>query len=139
MCLHSFARRTGCTKPRPHTQPITYNTIPQKDNMIPYLAQSTHPLNSQVLAIFFPFATIPATPHYPVFTDRYSLQYSMLTFLLHFITNTFFSTFSPLFPPISASTSLLNHTGRPILCTLPSLTPHTNFSDPTPIFPQPFT
>ena len=100
MCLHSFARRTGCTKPRPHTQPITYNTIPQKDNMIPYLAQSRHPLNSQVLAIFFPFATIPATPHYPVFTDRYSPQYGMLTFLLHFMTNTFFSTFLPLSPPL---------------------------------------
>ena len=138
MCLHSFARRTGCTKPRPHTQPITYNTIPQKDNMIPYLAQSRHPLNSQVLAIFFPFATIPATPHYPVFTDRYSPQYGMLTFLLHFMTNTFFSTFLPLSPPPSAFTSLLNHTAGPILCMLPSLTPYTNFSDPTPIFPQPF-
>ena len=68
--------------------------------MIPYLAQSRHPLNSQVLAIFFPFATIPATPHYPVFTDRYSPQYGMLMFLLHFMTNTFFSTFLPLSPPL---------------------------------------
>ena len=50
----------------------------------------TLPFNSQVLAIFFPFATIPATPHYPVSTDRYFLQYGMLTFLLHSMTNTFF-------------------------------------------------
>ena len=140
MCLRSRTRSTAYTKPRAHTQPITYNTIPQKDNMIPYLAQSTHPLNSQVLAIFFPFATIPATPHYPVFTDRYSPhQYGMLTFLLHFMTNTSFSTFQPLPPPPSASTLLLNHTACPIPCTLPSLAPHISFSDPAPIFPQPFT
>ena len=138
MCLRSCTRSTAYTKPRAHTQPITYNTIPQKDNIIPYLAQSTHPLNSQVLALFFPFATIPATPHYPVFFDRHSPQYGMLTFLLHFMTNTFFSTFLPLSPAPSAFTSLLNHTAGPILCMLPSLTPYTNFSDPTPIFPQPF-
>ena len=58
--------------------------------MIPCMAQSHHPLNSQALAIFFPFALIPATPHYPVFTDWYSPQYGMLMFLLHFMTNTFF-------------------------------------------------
>ena len=106
--------------------------------MIPYLAQSRHPLNSQVLAIFFPFATIPATPHYPVFTDRYSPQYGMLTFLLHFMTNTFFSTFLRFSPPPSASTLFLNHTASPIPCTPPSLTPLTknNFSDPTPISPS---
>ena len=138
---HSRPRSTECTKPRAHTQPITYNTIPQKDNMIPYMAQSRYPLNSQVLAIFFPFATIPATPHYPVFTDRYSPQYGMLTFLLHFMTNTFFSTFLRFSPPPSASTLFLNHTASPILCTPPSLTPLTKkiFSAPTPIFPQPFT
>ena len=39
----------------------------------------------------------------------------------------------------SASTSLLHLTAGPIPCTLPSLTPHTNFSNPTPIFPQSFT
>ena len=83
MCLRSRTRSTAYTKPRAHTQPITYNTIPQKDNMIPYLAQSTHPLNSQVLAIFFPFATIPATPHYPVFTDRYSPQYGNVFIAFH--------------------------------------------------------
>ena len=141
MCPHSRARNTACIKPRAHTQPITYNTIPQKDKMIPYTAQSRYPLNSQVLAIFFPFAIIPATPHYLVFTDRHSPQYGMLTFSLHFMTNTFFSTFLPLSTSPSASTLLLNHTASPIPCTPPSLTPLTknNFSDPTPIFPQPFT
>ena len=124
MCLRSCTRSTAYTKPRAHTQPITYNTIPQKGNMIPYLAQPTHPLNSQVLAIFFPFATIPVTPHYPVFNDRYSPQYGMLTFLLHFMTNTFFSTFLPLSLPPSAFTSLLNHTAGPIPCMLPSLIPY---------------
>ena len=66
--------------------------------MIPYMAQSRQPLNSQVLAIIFPFATIPATPHYPVFTDRYSPQYGMLAFLLHFMANTFFFNVSLRFP-----------------------------------------
>ena len=138
---HSRSRSTACTKPRANTQPITYNTIPQKDNMIPYMAQSRYPLNSQVLAIFFPFATIPATPHYLVLTDRNSPQYGMLTFLLYFMTNTFFWTFLTLSPPPSTSTLFLNHTASPILCTPPSLTLLTknNFSDPTPVFPQPFT
>ena len=137
-CPRSCTRSTACTKLRTHTQPITHNAIPQKDNMIPYMAQSRHPLNSQVLAIFFPFAIIPATPHYPAFTYRYSPQYGMLTFLLHFMTNTFFSTFLPVSPPAFVSTLLLNHAAGRILCMLPSLTPHTNFSDPTAIFSQPF-
>ena len=138
---YSRPSSTACTKPRAHTQPITYNTIPQKDNMIPYMAQSRYPLNSQVLAIFFPFATIPATPHYLVLTDRHSPQYGMLTFLLHFMTKTFFWTFLALSPPLSTSTLFLNHTASPIPCMPPSLTPLTknNFSDLTPIFPQPFT
>ena len=122
---HSRPRSTECTKPRAHTQPITYNTIPQKDNMIAYMAQSRYPLNSQVLAIFFPFATIPETPHYLVLTDRHSPQYGMLTFLLHFMTNTFFWTFLTLSPPPSTSTLFLNHTTSPIPCTPPSLTPLT--------------
>ena len=126
-CPHFRARSTTCTKPLAHTQPITYNTIPQKDNMIPYMAQSRHPLNSQVLVISFPFETIPATPHYPVFTDRCSLQYGMLTFLLHFMTNTFFSTFLPLSPSLSAFTLFLNQTASPIRCTLPPLTHLTKF------------
>ena len=139
--LHSCTRSTACTKPLAHTQPITYNTIPQKDNMIPYMGQLRYPLNSQVLAIFFPFATIPATPHYLLLTDRHSPQYGMFMFLLHFMTNTFFWTFVTLSPPSSTSTLFLSHTASPILCTPPSLTPLTknNFSDPTLVFPQPFT
>ena len=106
--------------------------------MIPYMAPSCYPLNSQVLAIFFPYATIPATPHYLVFTDRHSQQYGMLTFLLHFMTNTFFLKFLALSSPPSASTLFLNHTVSPIPCTPPSLTPFTenNFSDPTPSPPS---
>ena len=86
MCPHSRTRSTACTKPRAHTRPINYNTIPQKDTMIPYMAQPRYPLNSQVLAILFPFATTPATP--PEFTNRYSPQYGMLSFSFHFMTNT---------------------------------------------------
>ena len=89
------------------------------------MAQLRYLLNSQALVIFFPFATIPATSHYPIFTDRHSLQYGMLTILLHFITNTFFLTFLPLSPPPSASTLFLNHTASPIPCTPPSLNPLT--------------
>ena len=118
-CPHSCASNTAFTKPLAHTQPITYNTIPQKGNMIPYTALSNHPLNSQVLPIFFPFATIPPTSHYPVFTDRYSPQYSMLTFLLHVMTNTFLSTFLPFSPPPSASTLFLNHTAGPKILRIP--------------------
>ena len=40
------ATSSGYTKPRAHTQPITCNTIPQKDTMIPFMAQSRYPLNS---------------------------------------------------------------------------------------------
>ena len=83
------------SKPRAHTQPITCNAIPQKDTVIAYMAQSRYALNSQV--IFFPFATIRATSHYPVFTDRYSPQYGILMLLLHFMINTFFFNIPPLF------------------------------------------
>ena len=62
-------KSTACIKSRAHTRPINRNTIPQKDTMIPYMAQPRYSLYSQVLAIFFPFATIPATPHYPKFTN----------------------------------------------------------------------
>ena len=66
-CLHSHAKRTECTKPHDHNQPINWNLIPQKDAMIPQKAQIHHLLNSQVLAIFPPSATIPATLHYSAF------------------------------------------------------------------------
>ena len=126
--------QTMCPHPTNHLQ--HHSTKGQHDNLY---GSITPPFNSQVPAIFFPFATTPAAPHYPVFTDRHSPQYGMLTFLLHVMTNTLFSTFLPLSPPPSASTLLPNHTAGPISCTLPSLNAHTNLSDHTPIFPQPFT
>ena len=105
--------------------------------MIPYMAPSRYPLNSQVLVIFFPHATISATPHYLVFTDRHSQQYGMLTFLLHFMTNTFFLKFLALSSPPSASTLFLNHTVSPIPCTPPSLNALTKkmFAVPLPSSP----
>ena len=84
------------------------------------MAQPRYPLNSQVLAIFFPFATKPPMPHYPEFTDRYSSQYSMLMFLMHFMTNTF-SRYSFL-SPSSTFTLFLNYKASLILFTRPSLT-----------------
>ena len=51
-------------KPHAHTQPINCNFVPQKDTMIPYMAETHHPLDNQVLAIFPPSATIPSTTHY---------------------------------------------------------------------------
>ena len=79
----------------PSTCPhFTCKTIPQKDTMISYLTQSCSPLNSQVLAKFFPFETRSAMPHYQVFTDRYSPQYGM-----HFMTNILFDS-PPLFPSL---------------------------------------
>ena len=89
-CSHSRTRGTACTKPRVHTRPINCNTISQKNIMMPYMAQQRYPLNIQFLAIFFPLATIPATRHYPEFTDRYSPQYGKLSFSLYFMTHTFF-------------------------------------------------
>ena len=96
---HFCARSTVCTKPHAHTRLIICNTTPKKDTMIIYISQSRYPLKSQVLLIFFPFATIPAMPHYPEFTDRCPPQYGMLRFLLHFMTNTYFFDI-PLLPPI---------------------------------------
>ena len=58
--------------------------------MTRYMAQPRYPLNSQVLAIFFLSATIPAMPHYPEITDKYSLQYGRLSFSLHFMIHTAF-------------------------------------------------
>ena len=62
--LHSRARSTECTKPHALTQPINSNIIAQKGTMIPFTAQTHHPLNNQLLAIFFPAGTIPASLHY---------------------------------------------------------------------------
>ena len=71
--------------------------------MILYVAQPRYPLFRQVLMIFFPFATIPAMPHCPEFTDRYSSQYDRLLFSLHFMTQTFFQLSSPHFHLVSQS------------------------------------
>ena len=122
-CPHSRTRSTG------HTRSMNCNTIPQKDTMIPYMAQPCYLLNSQVLVIFFPFATIPATPHHPEFTDKYFPQYGMSSFSLLFMTQTFFNFPSP------TSTLFLNHTASPIPCTPPSQTPRTKFSGRYPHLP----
>ena len=128
--------QTTCLHSTNHLQ--HHSTKGQHDTLYGSIAL---PFKYGVFAIFFLFATIPATPHYLGLTDRHSLQYGMFTFLLHFMTNTFFWTFLTLSPPPSTSTLFLNHTASPIPCTAPSLTPLTknNFSDPTPIFPQSFT
>ena len=60
--VSTFSRQTSvCTKPHGYTQPINCYFISQKDTMIPYVAQTRHLLNSQVLAIFPPSATTSAT------------------------------------------------------------------------------
>lgn len=43
--------------------------------MAPYMAKKRHPLNNQVLTIFFSSATIAATLRHSEFTDEYSPQY----------------------------------------------------------------
>ena len=95
---HCRARSTKCTKPHAHAQPINCNIIPHKDTMIPYMNQIRHPLNNQVLTIFFPFATIPGRPHCSEFTDKYYTQSGRWSFSLYFMANILFSTF---FPPFS--------------------------------------
>ena len=102
-CMHSRTWSTTCTKPCAHTQPMSCNTIAQKDTMIPYITQPRYPLNSHVLAIFFSFATIPAIPYYPEFTDRHSPKYGMLSFSLLFMTHTFFRLSFPHFHLVSQS------------------------------------
>ena len=76
--------------------------------MISYMSQTCYSLNSQVLAIFFPFATISATSHYPEFTDRYSPQYDRLSFSLYFITIPFFRLFFSHFYLVSQSHGWFN-------------------------------
>ena len=136
MCLHFCSKSTWCTKPHAHTRPINCNVIPQKDTMIPYMAQPRYPLNSQVFTTFFPFATIPATPHYPEFTDRYSPQYGRLPFSLHFMTNT------PFFRPSIPHSHLLSQShgwSNPMDATIPDSTHWQNSSDPTSTFSHRFT
>ena len=149
-----WATNSECTKPcarilAPGAQDVPNYMVQDAVNQQPatpfhkstqwyFMARSCYLLNSLVLVLFSPFATIPAIPHYLLFTDRYSPQYGKLTFLLNFVTNTFFSTFLPLFPPpplppsflIQVVQSRAHHHPWPLW---------QNFSNPTPIFPQSFT
>ena len=88
--------------------------------MTPYMAQPCYPLNSQVLAILFLSATIPATPHYPEITDRYSPQYRRLSFSLHFMIHIAFLSSFLHFQILSQSPK-----ASPDPCTPPFLTPLT--------------
>ena len=95
--LVSCARSTACTKPRAHTQPITCNTLPQKEDNDALYDLMTLSLKYPSFCNTFPFLAIPATSHYPIATDRYSPQYVVLTLFLHFMSNTFFPALLPLF------------------------------------------
>ena len=108
MCLHFRARSTDCTKSPAHAQPIYCYVIPQKDSMIPYMAQTRHALNNQVLAIFFPSATIPAMQHY-------SKCIESTDNILHFR------------PPSPTSSPSRNYTAESIRC-LATIPPTTLFS-----------
>ena len=59
--LSTFSRQDKCIYQTIWLHSINCNFIPQKDSMIPYMAQTRHLLNSQVLAIFTPSATTSAT------------------------------------------------------------------------------
>lgn len=109
---------SGYTKPRACIQPINCNTIPQKDTAIPYMAQPRYLLYSHVLGVFFPFGTIPVTPHFPAFSDRYSPRYGRLSFSLYFITPTFFWLSFPHFHLVSQLHSWSNS----MHATIPDLT-----------------
>ena len=104
------------------------NIIPQKNTMTPYMAQSSYPLNSQVLAIFFLSATIPATPHYAEITDRYSPQYGKSSFSLHFMIHIIFLSSFPHFHILSQSQSR----SRPMHATIPDSTDRIPVSLPQP-------
>ena len=58
-----------------HTQPINCYMIPEKDTMVSYMVQKRRHLNNQVLAVFFPSSTKPATLHCSKSIDKYSPQY----------------------------------------------------------------
>ena len=119
MCPHSCASNTECTEPRAHTQPINCNIIPQKDTMIPYMAQTSYPSNSQVLTKLFPSATIPAILHYAEFTDKYSPQYGRLLFSFYFMTSILFSTSLPPLPtPLLITQPIQSTTQPPSLLTI---------------------
>ena len=68
---------------------------------------------------FFLSATMPAAPHYPEFTSRYSPRYGRLSFSLHFLIHT------PFHFPSTTCTSFLNPKASPDSHT--PLTPLTDF------------
>ena len=144
-CPHSRAKRTKYTKPHANTHPVNCNFIPQKDSMIPYMTQTHHLLNNQVLAIFSSSTTITATLHYsgfenwPIFSAKYVIVYlhflhflqsgthSVLVYFMDNITHS--ASFPPPpFPPLN-HTSNLTH----LLATIrsnnpfPSLCHSTNY------------
>ena len=131
-CPYSCTRSKTCTKLGAFIWPINCNTIPQKVTVIPYMAQPGYTLNSQVLAIFFHFATTPTLPHYPKFTVRYRLQYGRSSCSLHFMTHTFFRLFSPQLH------LFLNHMAGPIPCTHHPWPHWQSFSSLTPTLPELF-
>ena len=82
-CPYSRDRSAACTKPRANPQPISCQVIPQKETVIPYIAQPRDPLNSQVLAIFFPSSTTRTTPHHPALLI--DILHSMVGYRFHCI------------------------------------------------------
>ena len=79
-----------------------------KDTMITYMAQPRCSLNSQVLAIFFPFTITPAMPHYQ--NSLIGILLSMVGYRFHCISwLTFFSTFLTQLPPSFSITRLVQY------------------------------
>ena len=84
------------------------------------MTQTRHPLNSQVLAKFFPFATIAAILHYSELTYKYSTRYGRLSFSLYFMTQILFSTFLLSLPtPLLINQTIQSSTQPPSLPTTP--------------------
>lgn len=86
-----------------HTQPINCHMIPEKDTMVSYMVQTRRHLNNQVLAVFFPSSTKPATLHCSKSIDKYSPQYGSWLFSWYFMTNIIFWPSFLHFPPFSNS------------------------------------
>lgn len=116
--------------------------------MIPYMTQTRHTLNRQVLSNFFPSAPIPTILHHSEFhNNKYSSQYVRWSFPLHFTTNIRFSTsLSPLPTPLPITQSIQSTTQPPSLPTTPPLFPSHSFHFPslypksaTEYYPQDFT
>ena len=87
MCLHSCTKSNECAKSCTHTK-----VIPQKNTLVPSMAQTCHPLNKQAFTIFFPSVTILAMLQYSEVTHKYSPH-------LYFMANILFLTFLTPLPP----------------------------------------